>query len=443
MTNFKLSSIALCASLLCLCPFMTQAQQFDQQVKLTVNSNDGVFAKGDTIKIYSEASPEIEGCLVVTIKIDGKDISCDTIQASADRRLLFEQSFDHAAAGMVQVNLPGRSEKPAAVGFIVSPEDFKPGFDRPEDLGRFWKKQIRAMRSIPMDVQLEEVSPGGEFESDVICWQFIINGPDETPCRGYIAMPKGAQKHSLPIYFFAHAAGVSGGWCRARASHAAEMAMTGGGALAIDMNAHGIPDDMPLEYYVELEHGRLQNYSKKLITDHESYYFRTMFLRMVRALDYMCSRPEWDGRRVLVQGESQGGAQSAAVAGLDKRVRAVVLQLPAMFDIGGELAGRASGWPKPLGRDGQDIDVAMSVAPYYDCALLVKKSKAVKFVETGLIDTTCPATGIYAGMNGSKGRYQIIPFPYRAHTYTESRHEQEWRDVVLSKRIEFIEDYLK
>ncbi|MBP5716789.1 MAG: acetylxylan esterase, partial [Bacteroidales bacterium] len=66
--------------------------------------------------------------------------------------------------------------------------------------------------------------------------------------------------------------------------------------------------------------------------------------RAQRTLDYLCTLPEWDGERVLVMGSSQGGAQTAALAGMDPRVKVAVLTVPAMMDMGGKLAGRASGW---------------------------------------------------------------------------------------------------
>ena len=52
----------------------------------------------------------------------------------------------------------------------------------------------------------------------------------------------------------------------------------------------------------------------------------------MRTLDFLTSQPEWDGKRILVLGESQGGGQSLAAAGLDHRVSAVVATVPAMSD---------------------------------------------------------------------------------------------------------------
>ncbi len=40
-----------------------------------------------------------------------------------------------------------------------------------------------------------------------------------------------------------------------------------------------------------------------------------MFLRMERAIDFLASQPEWDGRILIVTGSSQGGGQAIVAAG--------------------------------------------------------------------------------------------------------------------------------
>ena len=76
-----------------------------------------------------------------------------------------------------------------------------------------------------------------------------------------------------------------------------------------------------------------------------------MFLRLVRALDFLTSRPEWDGKHLIVIGHSQGGGQALAAGGLDPRVTLIASGVPAICDHSGRAAGRINGWPKlvPLG----------------------------------------------------------------------------------------------
>jgi len=40
-----------------------------------------------------------------------------------------------------------------------------------------------------------------------------------------------------------------------------------------------------------------------------------MYLRDSRAIDYIASRPDWDGKTIVVMGTSMGGHQSLVAAG--------------------------------------------------------------------------------------------------------------------------------
>ena len=43
------------------------------------------------------------------------------------------------------------------------------------------------------------------------------------------------------------------------------------------------------------------------VLDRRTYYFRSVYLRIVRGLDYLSSRDDWDGKTLLLTGRSQGG----------------------------------------------------------------------------------------------------------------------------------------
>jgi len=100
----------------------------------------------------------------------------------------------------------------------------------------------------------------------------------------------------------------------------------------VDLNAHGMLNGQPDAYYKNLDSGELKQYSHIGLETKSDIYFRGMYLRLLRTIDYLTSLPEWDGERILLIGESQGGGQALAGAGLDKRVKAVVVTVPAMCD---------------------------------------------------------------------------------------------------------------
>src|SRR5690606_29812949 len=131
------------------------------------------------------------------------------------------------------------------------------------------------------------------------------------------------------------------------------------------LNAHGMLNGQPEAYYQELEDGPLQRYWEQGAKDRDTYYFRFMYLRMLRSIEYLTRQPEWDGERILVIGESQGGGQALAAAGLDKRVSAVVATVPALCDFGGPLAGRKGGWPQPM-KSYEDQPEVVRATSYFD-----------------------------------------------------------------------------
>ena len=269
-----------------------------------------------------------------------------------------------------------------------------------------------------------------------------LNCTGPKPARGYFARPESAKPKSLPIVLLVHAAGVKGSWCRSEPGNALRYAKMGKGTLCFDLNAHGMLNGQPEEYYVNLENNELKDYPYQGMDSRSDFYFRGMYLRLMRTLDYLTGLPEWDGKRILVIGESQGGGQALASAGLDKRVSAVVATVPAMCDWGGALAGRRGGWPQPFERGGNHAAM-LTALPYYDTAHLLKGSKATIFAEIGLIDNTCPSTSVYAAINQAKGKKIIFAVPYRPHQAPSNYMKAIWENSVYKHRSDFISDYLK
>jgi len=178
------------------------------------------------------------------------------------------------------------------------------------------------------------------------------------------------------------------------------------------------------------------------LTSRDDFYFRGMYLRLMRTIEFLCKQPEWDRKRVLVIGESQGGGQALVAAGLDKRVSAVVALVPAMCDWLGPLADREGGWPQPLKANLPREEIIKTV-PYFDAANILKKSKATIFVEIGLIDVTCPPSSVYVAINRSRGRKFILAVPYREHHQPQNKMTKTWEETVYKPRINFITDFLK
>jgi cephalosporin-C deacetylase len=288
--------------------------------------------------------------------------------------------------------------KPGRGGAAFAPEDIPPSAEAPEDFDAFWKKQLERLKAVPGNFRLTEVpSP----QADVTTFDLQADCLGQ-PVSGYFARPATATPASLPAILLLHGAGVGSG----RLDVAAGWAQKG--LLALDINAHGLPNGKPEAFYADLAAGQLKDYPLVGFESRESNYFLGMFLRVVRALDFLTSQPEWDGRTLIVFGSSQGGAQSLAGAALDDRVSFFVAGVPAMCDHTGSLAGRDPGWPKFLPPGATPSAGAKKTVGYFDMANFASRIKVPGFFTVGFLDKTCPPTTVYAAYNRLGGEKTIF-----------------------------------
>jgi cephalosporin-C deacetylase-like acetyl esterase len=229
---------------------------------------------------------------------------------------------------------------------------------------------------------------------------------------GYYARPAAAKPRSLPIILTVHGAGVTSSSLGGAAGWAKD------GALAMDLNAHGLPNGREKGFYDGLAAGELKDYRRAGRESRDTVYFLGMYLRLIRAIDFLTAQPEWDGRTVVVFGSSQGGAQAIAAAGLDPRVSFFVAGVPAGCDHTGALVGRIAGWPKFIETKEQPNPAVVTAVRYYDGVNFAARAKAPGFFTVGFIDTTCPPTSVYAAYNALQSTKEIFNDITSGHTNT-------------------------
>lgn len=416
---------------------------FAQKYRLSLNNETGVYDPGEQVIVSCHAEKVPTDSLTVRVSYNNKVTKEFGLLPSTNDFTVFEQALQDTYA--VSVELESHKDRiKESIGYVVHPEGFKPGYEEPADLMAYWDNQKRLLKSLPMQVKTTPLDVPQHYQGKYVCHDVEINCLGPAPVRAYFAKPIKVKKKSLPIIILCRAAGVSGNWCRCQVGECVGNAAMGNGALSLDINAHGMLNGQSDNYYRMLENGVLRNYYNHNVVDRQTYYFRGMYLRLLRAIEYMTRQPEWDGKRIIVIGESQGGGQAVAAAGLDKRVSAVVLNVPAMQDLGGARANRRSGWPQPI-EGHSHVEGAMldSTLPYFDGALLIRHSQAEIYCEMGLIDTTCPPSAVWASLNGAKGKKTINCVPYRTHSWPSGDRQAEWREKYLKPREEFIRNYLK
>lgn len=298
-------------------------------------------------------------------------------------------------------------------GAGVDPLKIKPSLPVPDDFDAFWAAQKKQLAAVPVNARLTPVpSP----VSDVTVFDLQADAIG-APVSGYFAKPTNVKPKSLPIILTVHGAGVR------NSSLGGAVGWAKQGFLALDINAHGLPNGKPDKFYSDLAAGELRDYRTRGRESRDTVYFRGMFLRLVRALDFLCAQPEWDGKTVVVYGSSQGGYQAIVAAGLDARVTFLAAGVPAGCDHTGFKAERINGWPKFIATGEQPPANIIEAVRYYDAMNFATRTMAGAVVTVGFIDTTCPPSSVYAAYNNLPGKKSIHTDPDAGHTSTPKAGE--------------------
>ena len=296
----------------------------------------------------------------------------------------------------------------ATAAAAFSPRDIQQSLPVPDDFDEFWKAQKAQLAKVEMNAKLTAVKSRDDslevFDVQVDC----LGGASVS---GYLAKPKGAKPKSLPAILWVHGAGVR--------SSSMPNAVFGAraGMLSMDINAHGLPNGKTGQFYKDQNVGRLKNYRHAGRESRDTIYFRGMYLRLVRAIDFLTAQAEWDGKVVAVIGHSQGGGQALVAGGLDDRVTFVATGVPAICDHSGRAAGRINGWPKlvPTNSDGKPNGKILQASRYVDAVNFASRCSADAIMSVGFIDAVCPASSCYAAFNALKGDKQVINEPLMGH----------------------------
>ncbi len=376
------------------------------------------------------------------------EIAADKASAAGAMTLRVKPS--KPGAYRCDVTLPasgGAKPNTSSAGTLVCPAEIRSVGVEPADFDAFWKTKKDVLKSTPLKFDLSPLSEeqqktvaGAEYECFTLTIEVPVKGV--RPVMGYFVRPKTTKAGGCPAILRLRAAGVAGSWCIASPKEAMNFAKTYG-AMVLDINAHGIPNDKTKDYYEKIENGDLKNYSSIGKNNKDDFYFVGMYLRLLRSIDFLCTQKAWDGRHLIAIGESQGGGQSLAAAGLDSRVSAISAIVPALCAL---TDPQLAGWPRPLGWNSKQVvmndearEIAKAVA-YCDNVFLASRSKAETQIFAGLIDTTCPATGIFATYNNISTKKSIIAYPHKGHQGLPK--EDQWIGEIHTLQKAFIQQHL-
>lgn len=283
------------------------------------------------------------------------------------------------------------------IGAMAEPHKINITIDEPADFDAFWGGIRKAVLTDPVKVlEKIDVTPANQKKRFTV-YDMKVSCIGDQPVSGYLVIPKGKKGKKFPALVSFHGAGFR--------SSAMQFGYANKGLIAFDVNAHGVPNGQSKEFYqnyraqLNKKLGGRYNHSGK--EDRDKYFYKNVYMRVIRALQYVKTLPEWDGKNLFVVGGSQGGAQVIAACALDHDVTMARALVPALGDHSGNLTGRQSGWPRVyVGINGKpESEKALKTMAYYDNAFFARRIKCPIYTCTGFIDTVCSPTSVYAFYN--------------------------------------------
>ena len=279
------------------------------------------------------------------------------------------------------------------VKLAYAPEQIKTLTPMPKDFEQFWQKALKEARRVPFEAEYHDVP---DATTDKLLTRLVrLRVGKEKWIYGMLTIPRDGGRH--PVVLCPPGAGSTKVTPSDYYGNEGMIYMK----IEIHDNDPRIPDDA----YNAMRLKKCDGYMRQGMASRDTYYYKDVYVGCARALDFLCSLPEWDGKNAIVTGGSQGGALTIITAALNEKATVCAPFYPALCDLTGFLHQRAGGWPKFFSgfyKDGK-IDIpqeqAVETLQYFDVVNFARILKVPTFMSWGYNDDTCSPTSVWAAWN--------------------------------------------
>lgn len=303
------------------------------------------------------------------------------------------------------------------VGAAAAHPEMMRSVPEPDDFDAFWAKRKAALASVPMKVDLKE-HPSDSPATKVYSVSIACAGP--RPVTGTLTVPTAPGRYPAEISFH----GYSKDFVQTPPKHGLAD------RLCLFINAHGYELGREPAYYKAFyesikSNGHHYGADPLQNADPDRAYFSGMTFRIMRALEFLRSRPEWDGRSLTAIGGSMGGLQAIWAGALDHGVTKVSALVPWCCDVGGR---------ETLHRFFAGSIKETPALRYYDPvnhAKRIPKASWVDIPRAGLGDESSPPNGVAVLWNNLNCRKSIRWVQGSTHGEEppkEFREEYVWKE---------------
>ena len=274
-------------------------------------------------------------------------------------------------------------------------EGYKPAIRVEPDFRQFWDATLAALRAVPLEAETERVKRYEDHPKFEI-YDVTFNGWNKQRIHAMLFVPRNARR-PLPAIVTAHPGTTGFGVAkRLDGTYGSELRQDPRFVTLVPLIRGHAPDarDIPFNHpwWGPLD-------------ARDTYAARSWYCAMVRAMDYLATRPELvDMNRVVASGGSQGGALALVTAALDSRVAVCLSDCPACCQPQEIMGNYPSFGPSrgqvPPGQMLQDLERMLS---YYNPVNFCPWIKCPTYVGSNIGDLTVHSMGPLAAYHNLTG----------------------------------------
>jgi cephalosporin-C deacetylase len=291
-------------------------------------------------------------------------------------------------------------------------DSYRSAVAAPSDFDVFWHDTLEDVRRTPLGASFTPIDYGLPL-FDI--FDVTFSGFGAHPVKAWLIRPsaRGVRAESCVVSFI----GYGGG--RGFPHEHLLWPSTGRSALIMDTRGQGSSHSHGATADPVGSDPALAGFMTRGIGAPATYFYRRVFSDAVRAVETARAYEGIDPDRIVVTGGSQGGGIALAVAGLDPKLKAVMVDVPFLCDFP-RAVGLAQRDPyneitRYLSVHRAGAESVFRTLSYFDGVNFSRRAKAPALFSVALMDAVCPPSTVYGAYHAYGGDKSIESYTFNDH----------------------------